>query len=129
MDKVILIESNKNEILLKDIDSLTLEINKLKDREPQIVLVKATGLGIFTIGIGSSYGFLEFMDNSYAPPYLLAKPMAQQIESQESLIFDVSGTPTPIPSRYCMHTDFVIKILVDALRSNKLPDYVEWEEV
>jgi hypothetical protein len=129
MEPMKLITSQKNEIEIEGIPGLEKTLIELRGREPQIALLEMPSFGIFTVGIGPQYGFLEYMDNSRKPPYLLAKSNKMSPINSDFLVFDAGGTQTQIPSIKCIPTNLVIQILIDIIKHNGLPDYVLWEEV
>jgi Immunity protein Imm1 len=124
-----LITSQKNEIEIEDISGLERILIELISQEPQIVLVEMPSFGIFTVGIRPQHGFLEYMDNSREPPYLMAISKEPPSMKPDFLVFDAGGTETQIPSIKCIPTELILQILIDTVERKGLPDYVVWEEV
>jgi hypothetical protein len=96
------------------------EVKELRDlfynlvkQESRVVILEIPDVGIFTLGVGLSYGFVQF-SKSGEPPYLVASDdeNAELIESDDEVEFDANGTPTPIPKRLCLPYDRIVDIIV-----------------
>lgn len=125
MEPMKLITSQKNEIEIEGIPALEKILIELKSQEPQIVLLEMPSFGIFTIGIGPQYGFLEYMDNSREPPYLLAISNESLPIKSDFLVFDAEGTKTQIPIGSWLPVNFESNGLgQDTFAGDKGPNFV-----
>ena len=125
---MILTYSNHQKRHFDNIVSLRENLESLKDQEPQIVLLEIQDFGILTMGISRECGFVEYMDSTYDPPYLLAIDNEPKEFSEEYLEFDSGGTATPVRFNNCFSVEMVIRIAVDVSKNRKLPEYVSWKE-
>jgi hypothetical protein len=94
-----------------------------------VILLKFPHLGVLTIGVGTPYGFVEYMDENGSPPYLSVADKPNFEVEYPFIEFDSGGTLTPIPLQNCLPFDRVVEIVVYFLRNKKLPDYTNWKEV
>ena len=101
----------------------------LQDHGNIIILLESMNYGILTIGVGSPYGFVEFMNNDRNPPYLVATEKITEKDDDGFIEFDSEGTLTPIPIDKCLPFDRVVEIVVFFIRQKKLLTTVQWVEV
>ncbi len=94
-----------------------------------VVLLESPSSGNLTVGVGTPYGFVEFMDKSGEPPYLIASKNIPNNDNDFYVEFDSGGTSTPIPANKCLPFDNVIEIAKYFMVNNELPNYVNWIEV
>jgi len=78
------------------------------------------------IGVGE-IGFAEY-DRDGDALYMLALTKRNVIEGIDE-DFLAGGTPTPMPARFCMPFDEVIKIAVHFLESGNACPLFSWEEI
>jgi len=130
MEEFLLIDSYEGEkkILIKTVDELEMEINKIHSNfESKVVILQSKNFGEIVIGIGKVFGFIEFSGKSGEPPYLhLVDKHAKESEHYE---FDSGGTPTPIPSLNCLPFSQIIDIAVYFFNNKKLPKNIKWQEI
>ncbi len=101
---------------------------KILSKEPSVFIIDIPNNGIFTLGIGRPYGFIQY-SRSDEPPYLIALNETFLENYTDDIEFDSGGTPTPISIRQCLPYDQVVDILVYCFNHQKLPDNVIWEEI
>jgi hypothetical protein len=94
-----------------------------------VVLLESPDSGKLTIGLGIPFGFVEFMDNSGNPPYLIATDNYTNKGKDFFVEFDSGGTLTPIPADKCLPYDTVIEIAKYFITNKKLPNSVNWIQV
>jgi len=94
---------------------------------PRVVILDSSDAGSLTIGIGTPYGFVQFVKKNNLPPYLVA--IDESIEDVSFVEFDAGGTLTPVPRRNCLEFNTVIEIAEYFYKNKKLPEYINWEEV
>jgi hypothetical protein len=127
--KVISSYLNQNEIHLTGEAELRETLRDFLKYGNNVVLLEFPGYGRLTIGIGTPYGFVEYMDNDGSPPYLVAK-VDMENQGKDTLVeFDSGGTPTPIPMENCLPFDRVVDIVEYFLRNKILPEDANWIEV
>jgi hypothetical protein len=117
-----------NEIIIRTENDLRDEIQSILNRsENRVITLKSPDSGDLTLGIGTPYGFAEYIDKSGKPPYIIATDSNNDKKS-DYYEFDSGGTPTPIPSEKCLLIDRVIEIAVFFFRNKKLPLGIKWDE-
>jgi hypothetical protein len=94
-----------------------------------VVLLESPGYGTLTIGIGTPYGFVEYMDDDGSPPYFVATTDIENQGEDAFIEFDSGGTPTPILLRNCLPFERVVDIAEHFIRNKKLPENANWMEV
>jgi hypothetical protein len=120
---------NHGEVKISHEEEFRTVLSDLLQHGNSVILLKFPHLGVLTIGIGTPYGFVEYMNENGSPPYLIATN-APNFEVEESFVeFDSGGTLTPIPIQNCLPFDRVEEIVLYFLRNKKLPDYITWKEV
>ena len=102
----------------------------LVKKESRVVILEIPNVGIFTLGVGLPYGFVQY-SKSGDPPYLVASDNgnAEVIDLDDEIEFDANGTPTPIPKRLCLPYDRIVDIIIHFFISHDLPRFVKWEEI
>ena len=127
--KVISSYINHEEVNISREEELLAILHDLLQYGNSVILLKFPHLGVLTIGIGTPYGFVEYVDENGLQPFLCATD-EPNFEIGDSFVeFDSGGTPTPISIHYCLPFDRVLDIVVYFLRNKKLPDYITWKEV
>jgi hypothetical protein len=96
MTHVIFTYSHHKKRYFNNIISLRENLKSLKNKGPQIMLLEIQNFGILTLGISLEWRFVEFMDTTGNPLYLLANEKEPKEFSEEYLKYDSGGTPTPI---------------------------------
>jgi len=93
----------------------------------RVVLLHSADYGTLTIGAGTPFGFIEYMNSSATPPYLIA---TENSTNNDSFIeFDSGGTSTPVSARHCINFDRIVEVATFFLKSGKLSAKVYWENV
>ena len=125
-------ESNNDQIEYKVSEEKDLSdlLHNLVKQESRVVILELPNSGIFTLGVGTPYGFIQY-SKSGEPSYLVASDdgNAELIESDDEVEFDANGTPTPIPKRLCLPYDQIVDIIVHFYISHDLPRSLKWEEI
>jgi hypothetical protein len=93
----------------------------------RVVLLHSSDHGTLTIGVGNPCGFVEYMNASATPPYLIA--INNSSNNNGFIEFDSGGTLTPVSTRHCINFDQVVDIVDFFMRSGKLSAAVYWENV
>lgn len=110
--------------MLKDI------LAEYQSLEEVVIILDSSEHGSLTIGVGKTYGFVEFIKPDAIPPYLIATNIDKRtLTSKEILTFNSGGTDTPIPQNLCISMDFVGKIALEFYKHKNLPTFVDWVEV
>ncbi len=99
----------------------------LVKQEPRVVILEIPDVGIFTLGVGLPYGFVQFSKTG-DPPYLVASANGET-NLDDEMEFDSNGTPTPIPRRFCMPYDRVVDIIISFFINHEMPHFSKWEEI
>jgi hypothetical protein len=125
-------ESNNDQIEYEVSEEKELRdlLYNLVKQESRVVILEFPNIGIFTLGVGLPYGFIQY-SKSGEPPYLVASDdgNAELIDSDDEVEFDANGTPTPIPKRLCLPYDRIIDIIIHFYISHDLPRSLKWEEI
>ena len=128
MHKFRLIDSypNKEEIDILDEKVLQHALKNFLAYGTRVVILESPGSGSLTIGVGSPYGFVEYMNENNDPPYLVATERETK-PSDSFLEFDAGGTLTPISKNKCLPLEIVIDISVYFFKNKRLPEYINWQ--
>jgi len=132
MSTLRIVESNNDQIdydISKEKGLRDLLYN-LVQQEPRVVILEIPNVGIFTLGVGEPYGFVQFSKTG-EPPYLVASVnrSTEGTNLDDEIEFDANGTPTPIPKRLCMPYDWVVDIIIHFFINREPPQFVTWEEI
>jgi len=127
--KIISSYLNQNEVHLTGEAELRETLRDFLKYGNNVVLLEFPGYGILTIGIGTPYGFVEYMDDNGSPPYLVAAVDMKNQEKDAFVEFDSGGTPTPIALENCLPFERVVDIAEYFLMNKKLPEDTNWIEV
>ena len=127
--KIISSYLNQDEIEITREEELRDVLRDLLKHGNSVVLLEFPDSGVLTIGVGTPFGFVEYMDEDRSPPYLVATDDPKNEEQDPFVEFDSGGTPTPIPIKNWLPFERVVEIVVYFLQNKKLPDYVSWIEV
>jgi hypothetical protein len=132
MSTIRIIESNNDQIeydISKEKELRDLLYNLVK-QESRVVILEIPNVGIFTLGIGLPYGFVQFSKTG-EPPYLVASVdgSTEGTDLDNEIEFDANGTPTPIPKRLCMPYDRVVDIIIHFFINRETPQFIKWEEI
>ncbi len=119
----------QNEIKITQEEQLREVLHDLLKYGNSVVLLEFPGFGVLTIGIGTPYGFVEYMDEDGSPPYLVATDTSKTDVKDYYVEFDSGGTPTPILMKNCLPFEQVVEIVIYSLRNKKLPDSISWIEI
>jgi hypothetical protein len=93
----------------------------------RVVLLHSSDYGTLTLGIGIPLGFIEYMNATATPPYLIA--VNNTTSNNGSIEFDSGGTPTQVSTRHCINFEKVVEIAAFFLKNGKLSATVYWENV
>ena len=93
----------------------------------RVVLLHSSDYGTLTIGTGIPLGFIEYMNASATPPYLIAA--GNTTNNGGFIEFDSGGTPTQVSTRHCINFEKVVEIAAFFLKNGKLSATVYWENV
>jgi hypothetical protein len=127
MFKIIDSYPNQHEIPITDEGELRDTLLGFLRYGPRVILLKSPESGSLTIGIGSPYGFVKFMNENGALPYLIAIENKNSELENSFIEFDAGGIPTPIPIGKCILLDRVIEISIYFFKNNRLPNFIAWE--
>jgi len=127
-----------NGALIDSDDELVRIMDKLRDREPFGLQPKGENGFTLDICLSRECGSIQHSASSGDTPYLLAVTpgsppissageishyasafMADEVNGVEPLEFLVGGTPTPIPTRYCLPYELVRDIAVYFLKNGE----------
>lgn len=132
MNTLWITESNNDQIACEVSEEKELRdlLYNLVKHESRVVILDIPNIGIFTLGVGLPYGFVQY-SKSAEPPYLVASDdgNAELIDSDDEVEFDANGTPTPIPKHLCLPYDRIVDIIVHVYISHDLPRSVKWKEI
>lgn len=105
-------------------------LDNLLKKEARVVILELPDIGIFTLGIGLPYGFVQYSKDG-EPPYLVALADEKTVRTNPSdeVEFDSGGTPTPIPKGLCLPYEQVVEILTHCFKNRELPLFITWEEI
>jgi hypothetical protein len=113
---------------LKSVKDLLLELDRVQSaHDTRVIYLKTQKKGELTLGIGQYLGFVQYMASNGDPPYLVA--IDRTIKDHDFYDFDMAGTPTSIPSIYCLPFTNVKDIAVYFFVHGHLPKEVEWEKI
>lgn len=137
-----------NGALIDSEEELVRILEQLRHRQP--FGLKLNGENGFTLDIclARELGSLQHSANTGETPYLVAvapgsppipstgevspyalECMADEQSGVEPIEFLVGGTPTPIPTRYCLPYELVRDIAVCFLKSGERDSRVVWESI
>ncbi len=132
MSTLRVIESNSDQIEYDISNEKELRdlLHNLVKHVSRVVILEIPDVGIFTLGVGLPYGFIQFSKTG-EPPYLVASVdgSTKGIDLDDEIEFDANGTPTPIPKRFCMSYDQVVDIIVHYFTNHETPQFIKWEEI
>jgi len=116
-----------NGVVFEDPEAIRQIVQDMQLRVPFFAeLVGTKGHGLL-LGLGSSDGCVQFSSNDGGPPYLMAvRPNGKHEGEQDFLI---SGTPSPVPRRYCLPMAKVAEIAATFLENGERYPDVEWEAI
>jgi len=103
------------------------KIQAIAENGHRVVLLHSPDHGTLTIGVGQPFGFVEYMNASATPPFLIAINNAS--DNGGFIDFDSGGTITPVSTRHCLDLQQVIDIATFFLRNGRLSATVYWENV
>ncbi len=109
------------------VKDLLLELNRVQFAYDTRVIYLKTQKGELTIGIGQHLGFIQYKDSSGEPPYLAAIDITTK--GFDYCDFDAGGTPTSIPSIYCLPIARVKDIATYFFVNEKFPKKVQWRRI
>jgi hypothetical protein len=93
----------------------------------RVVLLHSSDRGTLTIGVGIPLGFIEYMNASATPPYLIATN--RTTHNDGFIEFDSGGNLTPVSTRHCINFEKVVEIAALFMKNGKLSKNVYWENV
>jgi hypothetical protein len=99
----------------------------LKGGTNQIITLHSGNSGDLILGLGSPYGFVEYISNTGKPPYHIATSLSDEKKS-DYYEFDAGGTPTPIPADNCLLINQVLDIAIFFYNHSEIPKDFKWEE-
>lgn len=91
---------------------------------PQMLYFEAPSRDALSIGIGGPTATVLFIKASKSPPYLSVKGTSNTWN--ESIEFDMGGTPTPIRLPFCIPVEKAIEISVYFFNHGRIPETEEW---
>jgi len=103
------------------------ELHAIAKGGNRVVLLHSSDYGTLTIGVGNPVGFVEYMNASATPPYLIATN--NSTNNGGFIEFDSGGTLTPVSTRHCINFEQVIDIATFFLKNGKLSATVYWENI
>jgi len=122
-------KSGSDKILISNKDQLRDFLYEKAKEGNCIVLLESSSSGTLTIGIGNLYGFVEYMNITNDPPYLIAVTDTSRNDINSFIEFNSGGTPTPIPVFACLPVDQVVNIALHFYDNEDLKKYAKWQEV
>jgi hypothetical protein len=122
-------ERNKLEgIRVGDPCGLRVLLDALRHREPFVFELVDDAGNALTIGLGAEIGFVQHSGNDGNPPYLMAlDDTAPDDEGFNEFL--VSGTPTPIPKKYCLPIKIIEIIAAEFVATGARSLAVAWDEI
>lgn len=112
--------------LFEDADSLLAQVESANKREPFFCQLEADNGYKLLLGLGPTEGCAQYSKSSDSPPYLMALGNNNTNTDQSFLI---SGSATPVKSKYLLSIANVKEIADCFLESGKTTDIVQWEEI
>lgn len=132
MNTIRITESNDDQIEYEVSDEKELRdlLYKLVKQESRVIILEIPNFGIFTLGVGRPYGFVQYSKFG-EPPYLVASANgnAELIDLDDEVEFYANGTPTPIPKQLCLPYERIVDIIIHFYISHDLARFVRWEEI
>lgn len=122
-------ELGDEKILISNKGQLKEFLYKKARKGNYIILLESPSSGLLTIGVGSPYGFVEYMNKNGNTPYLIAVKDITTTEIDSFVEFYSGGTPTPIPLFACLPMDQVVSIALHFYEDEDLKKYAKWQEV
>ncbi len=126
--KIIQSDGKRNELKISTGKEFSKILYKLQKKDPRVVIIEMHQAGIFTLGIGSPYGFVQFTQNG-EPPYLIASTDNDKPTQMDEIEFDSGGTPTPIPINLCIPYEKVVDIMVYFFNNKNKPSFIKWVKI
>jgi hypothetical protein len=77
-----------------------------------------------TVCMNRSYMVIVYGD--YTGPRTMLSASLSACEIAERVVFDVSGTPTPIPRNMCLQKELGIHVIIDFCWGQQLSGLVHW---
>jgi hypothetical protein len=116
------------ELEITSVRELRLSLSELRNRDPAFVDLVAPNGDALTIGVSQELGFVQYVNSSLDPPYLVAIDNRRMIEDG-IMVFDAGGTPTEIALNECISMDLAIEIAEHFFLTGQLAPYVYWKEI
>jgi hypothetical protein len=137
-----------NGVLIDSEEEVVKILEQLRHRQPFGLKLKGENGFTLDICLARELGSLQYSASSGDTPYLLAVApgslpipstgevspyaiacMADEQSGVKAPEFLVGGTPTPIPTRYCLPFELVKEIAVYFLKSGDRDSRVVWESI
>lgn len=97
-------------------------------RKPFLFELERNDGSVLTIGFGGNYGCVQHSATGGSPPYLMALG-DEDADDGKFLEFLAGNTPTPIPQRFCLPIEQVVKIVSEFIEYGTKSKAVTWEEI
>jgi hypothetical protein len=98
------------------------------DRDPYFCNLQGSNDYKLLVGVGDTYGCVQFSSADGRPPYLVALADDNALDD-EYVEFLAGDTPTPIAKRYCLAPEAMRAIAVHFLISGQRLPEANWEEI
>lgn len=112
----------------EDLVGLESFLQRLRHEEPLFVNMVLRQGNELTVGIGATRSCIQHSGKEHWPPYLMAQEPLPLLGESE-IEFDAGGTTTPILISRSVPTELAIRLVLDIVRTETLPSYVDWVEI
>jgi len=100
----------------------------LRGRKPFMFELRRGNGPMLTVGLAGDCGSVQFSPSDGKPPYEMA--VGNETSEEEGFVdFLVGNTPTPVPQRFCLPIDKVLKVAEDFLLHGSKSSTVRWDEI
>ncbi len=100
----------------------------LRNRAPFFAeLIGGNGFKLL-LGLGGPVGCAQFSSADGEPPYYMA--VSQDVTNDAGEVsFLIGDTASPVPRRYCLPSDYVVRIAEHFLETGQRSRDLSWEEI
>jgi len=80
------------------------------------------------VGLGGEIGSIQYGRIGGSPPYMMAAAVSME-RTTDHMEYLIGGTPTEVPSRYCLPIEMVRDIASHFQNTGDRSQMVSWEEI
>jgi len=93
------------------------------------IVLKAPSGDLLSLGIVGDIGYVEYINASLNPPYLVAVEDTSPPVDSPPIVLMNAGEYTEIPRRHFIPLDKMLRVVEHFFCTQSRPDWVRWKEV